>query len=149
MVIIANAARVVKEVEDRDSAAARVDERARPRRHSRQPLQEIERRAFADEQRTRGTDDLGDLLAGAARIAVALQRRRADGGIELPERLDGDVESRDDAIGFGEKDAARAQRRIDGRVGRDVAVADIFLQRAPHDVAILGGIKQAARTPAP
>src|SRR5205823_14320728 len=105
-------------IEDRDSAAARVDERARPRRHSRQPLQEIERRAFADEQRTRGTDDLGDLFAGAARIAVALQRRRPDGGIELPERLDGDVESRDDAIGFGEKDAARSEERRVGKEGR-------------------------------
>src|SRR5205823_4251478 len=107
----------------------------RPRRHSRQPLQEIERRAFADEQRTRGTDDLGDLFAGAARIAVALQRRRPDGGIELPERLDGDVESRDDAIGFGEKDAAPSERCL--RTSNSTWVASSYARRSSSRVGSL------------
>ena len=40
-------------VEDRDAAAGRVDEPARARRDAREPLQEVERRALADEQRAR------------------------------------------------------------------------------------------------
>ena len=63
-------------VEDRDAAAGRVDEPARPRRDAGEPLQKIERGALADQQRARGADDLGDLVTGAAGVAVVLARER-------------------------------------------------------------------------
>ena len=84
-----------------------------------------------------GPRTLGDDVAGLAAIAV----RRAHGvkthaGIELAERLGGDVEAGDDAGALGEDDAAGAQRRRDGRLGRHVAPAEILGERAPHDLAI-------------
>ena len=58
-------------VEDRDAAGRGVDEQARACGDAREPLQEIERRAFADEQRPRARVDGGDRVARAARLAVA------------------------------------------------------------------------------
>jgi hypothetical protein len=54
----------------------------------------------------------------------------------LSKRLEGDVQTGDHAVGFGEEDAARHEAAVDGRVGRDVAVAHVFLERVTDDVAV-------------
>ena len=77
---------------------------------------------------------------GRARIAVALVRLDADAGLELAERLERDVEPGQHAVGLDEEHAARLLRGRHGRVGGDVAVADVFVERAPHDVPIERGI---------
>ena len=64
-------------VEDRDAPAGRVDEPARARGDAGQPLQEIERRALADEQRARrSVDRRRSPRPAAQRVAVVLVRRR-------------------------------------------------------------------------
>ena len=67
----------------------------------------VERDALGAEQRRRRPDDLSDLFAGPAAVAVLLARRDLDARIELAECLHGHVEARDDAVAFDEKDAAR------------------------------------------
>ena len=55
---------------------------------------------------------LGDLVAGAAAVAVAAWRAvDTHAGLELPERLERDVEAGEHAVGLGEEHAARPQRR--------------------------------------
>ena len=128
-------------VEDRDGSAARLDEPARARGDAREPLKKIERGALADNQGTGRAEHLRDLAvlhARAAPIAVAFTRLRAHAGLDLPERLEGDLEAGQHAIGFHEEHPAGHLRRGDRCLGRDVAVAQVFIERAAHDVPVEG-----------
>ena len=92
----------------------------------------------------RRPDDLGDRLAGTAALAVALRATATcTAGLELAERLERDVEAGEHAVGLDEEDAAGPHDRRHGRVGRDVAAADVFLERAPDDVAVERRIERA------
>src|SRR5689334_17811004 len=128
-------------VENRDPTAAGVDETARSRRHAREPLQEVQRRPLADEECSRGADDLGNVVAGAARRAVTDANIGTNPRLELPERLERDVDPRDHAVRLGEEYAARLELGRNRRLGRHVAVADVLLERAAHEVAIQGMIQ--------
>ena len=133
-------------VEDGDAAAGGVDEPARARGDAREPLQKVERGPFADEQRPRGADHLGDLLARAAGVAIVLARPQTRHGpcasSHLSKRLEGDLQAGEDAVGLHQEDAASHRGRRDRRIGRDVAVADVLLERAAHDVAVEGWIER-------
>ena len=122
-------------------AGGRVDELTRARGDAREPLKKIQRRAFADEQRARRPLELADLLGRAATIAVLLSKRDVDGRIELPKGLEGNVEAGKDAVGLDDEDPSRALIGAHRGVGRDVAAADVLLDRAPDDVAVLRRIQ--------
>ena len=82
-------------------------------------------------------DDSGDLVAGRAPVAVVLWKRDLDSRIDLTERLDGDVEAGQHAVDLDEKHAARATVGGDGRLRRDVAGADVLVERPADDVTIV------------
>jgi hypothetical protein len=123
-------------VEDGDPAAGRVGEAARARRDAGQPLEKIQRRPLADQQRAGGAGDLGDLLPCGTEVAVMLARNASDSRLHLAEGFEGDVEAGKHAVGLHQKHAARHLRKIDGRVGRDVPVAHVFFECATHDVPV-------------
>ena len=101
-----------------------VDEPARAGRDARQPLQEIERGALADQQRARGAEDLGDLLAGAARYRRrALPRHAAHRRLDLPERLERDVEPGEHAVGF--------HRNTPRAISAGATVASVVMSPSP------------------
>jgi len=70
-------------------------------------------------------------------VSVVLSKPRLDIGIELTEGFDGDIEPREHAVRLDEKYAARAAVGGNRCVGRDVAGAQIFCERAAHDVTIV------------
>ena len=113
-------------VEDGDAAAGRVDELARARGDAGQPLQEIERGPLADEQRARRTRRRSAISSpGRARVAVVPSRASTrDGRLELPERLERDVEA-------GERRSRpwRGTRRA--RAASAATVASVVMSPAP------------------
>jgi hypothetical protein len=119
-------------------SAGRLDEASCAGGDARQPLQEIERRPLADEQRAREADDVGHVLADAAIVAVRAADRDREAGARLqpPKHLERDVHPRQDAVGFHQKDATRAKARRHHRVGGHVATAEIFVERPPDEIAV-------------
>ena len=65
-------------VEDGDVTGGRIDELSRERGDSREPLNEVERRALADEQRLGTASHLSDGCAWRAQRAVAMMNRDLD-----------------------------------------------------------------------
>ena len=122
-------------------AGSRIDELTRASGDAREPLKKIQRRAFADEQRARRPLELADLLGRAATIAVLLPERDVDGRIQLPKSLERNVEAGKDAVGLDNEDPSRALIGAHRGIGRDVAAADVLLDRAPDDVAVLGWVQ--------
>ena len=72
-------------------------------------------------------------------------RKRGHGALlrrgHLSKCFEGDLQAGEDAIGLHQEDASSHRGRRDGRIGRDVAVADILFERAAHDVAVEGWIE--------
>src|SRR3954470_11599223 len=75
-------------IENHDPAAGGLDEAPRSRRDAGEPLQKVQRRPLTDEERARGALDLGDVIAGAARGAVANVDAGTNARLELPEGLE-------------------------------------------------------------
>ena len=124
-------------------ALDRLDILTRQGRDARQTLQKIERCALADEQRTRRTGDLGDLVAGTAPLAVLpadCKRRHSALVGHLSKHFGRDVKTCNHAVGFGDEHAARPGIGLDRRARRQVAAADVLLERPPDDVAVLRGL---------
>ena len=111
----------------------------RPPAASTKPLEQVERGSLGDEQSAGRADHLGDLLARRTAITVALPDGDLDVGIEQPERLERDVEPGEDAVGLHQEDASRLLVVANGRLGRDVAAADVLREGAADDVAVLRG----------
>ena len=136
----AQSRRRLARVEHGNAPAGGIDKLSGARRDARQPLKQIERGTFADEQRARRSNNLGDLLAASTPVAVVLverERRAVPFVRDLAEHLARDVKARDHAIGFDQEHTVRPLIGTDDRVGREVAAADVLLERATHDVLIL------------
>src|SRR5262245_13947269 len=118
-------------VEDSDPAIRRLREPARERRNPRQALQVVESGTLADEQRSRGRDDVGDLGAWPAPFAISHSNgKRSDGPlVELSEDLERYFEPGENTLAHDHKRPARLEIRRNDRVGGDVAVANVFLER--------------------
>src|SRR5580693_5226401 len=76
-----------------------------------------------------------------AAVAVAFPQGHADVRVELAEGLDRDVEAREHAIGLDDEHPAGLPVPRYRRFARHVAAADVFLERAADDVAVLRGIE--------
>ena len=117
--------------------AASTNRRAQ-RRDAGQPLQKVERGPLADQQRARRAADLGDLRRRAAqRSPSRLARDAPHAGLELPERLERDVEPGEHAVGFHQEHAARAS--APARTVASVVTSPpphVFVERAADDVAV-------------
>ena len=134
-------------VKDGDPAIRRLGEPARERRNPRQALQVVECGTLTDEQRSRGRDDVGDLGPRPAPFAVLHPNgKRSDGPfVELPEDFERHLEPGEDALALDQKRPARLHIRRNDRFGGDVAVADVFLERAAHEIAIQPRIERLHR----
>jgi hypothetical protein len=102
-------------VEHDDAAAGRIDELTRQRRDAGEPLQKIQRGPFGCQQRGGHAPNLGDFRPTLAAAAIGVNRGDLGRGVELSERLGGDVEPREHAPRFGGDDAARLLIAIDDR----------------------------------
>ena len=150
-------------VEHRDPAAGGVDELPRARRDAGQPLKKIEGRALGGQQRGGRARHFRDFFARPAPFAVLLAHgKKGDGShfrdsppdarrpcrkrpvpfSRLPERLERDVETGDDAVGLHEKHAAGALRRRHRRGRRHVAGSDVLVEGAADDVAVQAGVER-------
>ena len=88
-------------VEDGDAPAGRVDEPPRQRGDAGQPLQEIERRPLADEQRARRARRPRRSRRPRAHASPSCVRRSTShAGLELAKRLERDVEAGEHAVGL-------------------------------------------------
>jgi len=143
-------------VEHTNPSAGRVDEAPRACRDARQALKEVERRALAHQERASRSNHFRDLVAGLAAFAVVFSHREGRfaclfgprdlgsstrlvfGG--LPKRFERDVDSGQHAVGLHQEHPARVLAGRDRCFSRDVASAEVFLERAPHDVAIQAGV---------
>ena len=121
-------------IEDRDSPAAGLDEPPRPRGDAAEALEKIERRAFTNEERPRRSLNRGQLVASAAEVAVVAPGARAHVRIELPERLERHVDAGKHAVALHHEHAARLLPGGHRRVGGDVTVANVFVERATDGV---------------
>jgi hypothetical protein len=66
-------------------------------------------------------------------------RLEANGGIQLMKDFGGDGETSDHTRLFRKEDTGRDGVTRNGRTGRDVAWAYVFLERAPHECAVGAG----------
>ena len=132
-------------VEHGDASAGRVHERTGARRDAGETLQKIERGALPHQESARAAAHLGDLFASGTAIAIVLADRDLHLRIELAQRLERHIQSGDDAIGLGKEHAARPIRQRNCRVRRDIARPDVFIERAPHDVAVLARMQYDRR----
>src|SRR5205823_8539593 len=116
-------------VEHGDAAAAGRDEASRDGRDPGEPLQEVQCRPLSGEHWRGVPRQLGGDIARLTRLTVVLQAAERAAGIELAERLRGNVESRDDAVALRDDDAARSEIRWHGGLRRDVSPSEIFGNR--------------------
>ena len=132
-------------VEDGDRAAGRVDETARQRGDAGEPLDEVQGGALRGQHRGGLAAQLRDDGARLAAIAVLVLALEGAAGIELQEGLRRDLQPRDDTRRLHDDDAAGAELRRNGCLGRDVAPAEILGERAPDDFAIQRRIERLER----
>src|SRR5205085_4380378 len=88
------------------------------------------------EKSQRAGNHLGDDVPFRAMIAVVRMNRRVHDRVELHERFNRDVESRNRAGRFGDETTARAVVLTHDGIGGDVALAEIFRKRPPDKLAI-------------
>src|SRR5262249_1260547 len=134
--------RRLSRVQHRDTSLRRVHEAPRERGDSRQALQEVEGSAFPSDQRARRADHVRDLLATPAPLTVCSGGRHSNGGIEQAKGFERDLKACEHTIGLDQKHPARLLARADPRLRRDVAGADILIERVPYNTAIHARIER-------
>ena len=119
-------------------ALYQVREKARPGRHTRQHLQEVQRRAFAAEQRACRAFEVEQRLVGRGPIAIGHLPMHRDPRVELAEHRIDPGGTGDGAVLTGD-DGCLGQALGRNQLGGDVATADVFEQRAAHVGFDFGG----------
>jgi hypothetical protein len=132
-------------VENGDAAGGGLHETTGERRDAGHPLHQVQGRSLRRQHRACEPPHFRDHVAWYAARAVGPVHDDAHRGIELAERLRRHVESRDDARGLCQDDAARALFGTDGRLGRDVSPSEILGQRAPYDLAVQRRLQRLER----
>ncbi len=109
--------------------------RRRERRHAAEALQEVEGAALGDQDPGRRAGDAQHLGAGLVPHALGRETAHLGARVALPEGLLGGVEAEDDAGRLLRDRRHAAGVRGDGRLGGEIAVADVLGERARDQLA--------------